>query len=187
MSLPEFIRSELPGATTPNRTLVLSRPVDAEVASQLSQHLMLMDGEGNDPIRLMLTNAPGGDAEAAVRVVDVMTQIDAPVTVIAGGGIRGAGMLLLAGTAEEHRIALENVRFQFEPVAVMKKDGETNEDVADRKTDLERRVVRLLAAATGQSGARIREDLGAHTSLTAEEAVRYGLVDRIITKAEPAS
>ncbi|PEN15253.1 hypothetical protein CRI94_02955 [Longibacter salinarum] len=184
MSLPEFIRSELPGVSRSDRTLVLSRPIDADVASQLSQHLMLLDREGNDPVRLMLTNAPGGDAEAACSLVDVMRDMDAPVTVIAGGGVQGAGLLLLTGTDEQHRIALENVRFRFEPPEISAAAGESVEDVADRKADLERRVVRLLTEATGQSGARVREDLASHTSLTAEEAVMYGLVHRIIMRSD---
>ena len=184
MSLPEFIRSELPGVSRSDRTLVLSRALESEVATQLTQHLTLLDREGNDPVRLMLTNVPDGDAEAACSIVDVMRSMDAPVTVICGGGIQGAGLLLLTGAAEEHRIALENVRFRFQPPTVAAGGGETVDDVADRKADIERRVARLLADATGQSGARIREDLAAHTSLKAEEAVNYGLVHRIISRTD---
>jgi len=184
MSLPEFIRSELPGVSTRDRTIILSRPIDATVAAQLAQQFTVLDRENNEPIRLMLTNAPGGDAEAAVSAVDVMKQMQAPVTVIAGGTVQGAGLLLLAGVTEEHRIALENVRFQMEPPDVKRAQGESSEDAADRKRDVERRVVRILADATGQSGARIREDLASHTALSAEEAIDYGLVHRIIARSD---
>jgi len=184
MSLPEFIRSELPGVSASDRTIVLSRPIDAGSASQLTQQFLLLDGESKQPVRLMLTNAPGGSAEAAVGVVDVMQQMTAPVTVIAGGTVRGAGLLLLAGASEEHRVALDNVRFRMEPPDVERSAGEAYEDAADRKKDLERQVVRILAEATGQSGARIRDDLAAHVSFTADEAIAYGLVHRLISRSD---
>lgn len=183
MSLPEFIRSELPGVSASDRTIVLSRPIDASVASQLTQQFLLLDDESDQPVRLMLTNAPGGSAEAAVGIVDVMQQMTAPVTVIAGGTVRGAGLLLLAGAQEEHRVALENVRFRMEPPDVDRAPGEAYEDAVDRKKDLERRVVRILSESTGQSGARIRDDLAAHVSFSAEEAVAYGLVHRVIARS----
>jgi ATP-dependent Clp protease protease subunit len=184
MSLPEFIRSELPGVSNSDRTIVLSRPMDATVSAQLVQQFTILDRESEQPVRLMLTNAPGGDAEAAVGVVDVMKQMAAPVTVIAGGTVRGAGILLLAGVPEEHRLALENVRFRMEPPDVERSAGEAFEDVAERKQDLERRVVRILSDATGQSGARIRDDLAARVAFTAEEAIAYGLVHRVITRSD---
>ncbi len=184
MSLPEFIRSELPGVSSSGRTIVLSRPIDATVSAQLVQQFTILDLESDQPVRLMLTNAPGGDAEATVGVVDVMRQMTAPVTVIAGGTVRGAGVLLLAGVPEEHRIALENVRFRMEPPDVERSPGEAFEDVAERKQNLERRIVRILADATGQLGARIRDDLAAHVAFTAEEAIEYGLVHRIITRSD---
>lgn len=186
MSLPDFLRSEVPGVSSGDRTVVLSRAVDADTAGELTRQLLALDREGEEPIRLMVTSAPGGEADAACSLYDVMQSLNTPVTVIAGGTIRGAALLLLAGADEEHRLALPNVYFQFDEPTVTPSDTERVEDVADRKQEMHRRVVRILAEATGQSGARIRDDLAARITLKGEEAITYGLISRIISRRQDA-
>jgi len=186
MSLPDFLRSEVPGVPSDDRTVVLSRAVDADTAGELTRQLLVLDREGDEPIRLMVTSAPGGEADAACSLYDVMQSLDAPVTVIAGGTIRGAALLLIAGADEDHRLALPNVYFQFDEPTVSPTSSERPEDVADRTREIHRRVVRILAEATGQSGARIRDDLAARITLKGDEAIAYGLVSRIISRRQDA-
>lgn len=176
-SLQDFLQSSAQNGS--ERTLVISQAVDSAVATGLTQQLTVLARESDEPIRLVCSNAPGGAVEAATSVYDVARSTNIPITAVASGRVSGAGLLVYLAARAGERTATPNARFILEEPSAVERTGDAVSD-ADRLNDLRRRVVRIIADATGQSGARVREDLADRTLLSAEEAVDYGLADRIV-------
>lgn len=176
-SLQDFLQGSAQNGS--ERTLVISQAVDSQLATGLTQQLMVLARESDEPIRLVCSNVPGGDAEAAASVYDVAQSIDAPIAAVASGRISGAGLVVYLAARAADRTATPNARFILEEPRTVERTGDAVSD-ADRLGDLRRRIVRIIADATGQSGARVREDLADGTFLSGEEAVDYGLADRIV-------
>jgi ATP-dependent Clp protease protease subunit len=164
------------------RTLVLNEPLTASVAGQVAQQLAVMDSESADPIQFVMSNAPGGEMEAALSTYDLLRSLTAPITMLGGGRIAGAGVLAFVGARSERRYALPHVHFQLqEPrTAVTPEPASDLEAAADAAAERRERIVRLLAAATGQSAERIKEDLSAQRGFDGEGAVECGLIRRVV-------
>ena len=187
---------ELPGPDLPNanfqsqlnsrlldaRTIVVNEPLTTATAGQISQQLTVMAAESDEPIQIMMSNAPGGDADAGLSTYDLIRSLDAPVTMLGGGRIAGAGVLAFVGAPADRRFALPHARFRFEEPAEALEHGSASdlEQKAQAAADRRERVVALLATATGQSESQVEADLSAQRTFDADEGADYGLVRRVV-------
>jgi ATP-dependent Clp protease protease subunit len=175
-------RSQLSNRLLDARTLVLNESLTAAVAGQLAEQLAVMEAESAEPIHFVMSNAPGGEIEAALSTYDLLRSLTAPVTMLGGGRIAGAGVIVFVGAPAERRYALPHVHFQLEePQATVDSGSATDlEAAADAAADRRERILRLLAGATGHSEERIEEDVSAQRGFDGEEAVEYGLIQRVV-------
>ena len=164
------------------RTLVVNEAVTERVAGQFTEQLTVLDAESTDPIQVLMSNAPGGDVEAALSVHDLLRALSAPVMILAGGRVVGAAVVAFLGVPASRRFALPHVRFRFElPGASL--TGETAGDIgarAEAARELRARVVEVMAAATGQSEEQVEADLSDRRAFDGEGAQAYGLVERVV-------
>jgi ATP-dependent Clp protease protease subunit len=164
------------------RTIVVNEAITPSAAARLTEQFTLLDAESAGPIQCLMNSVPGGDDAAALSLYDLMRSLTAPLTVLGGGRIAGAGVVAYLGAPAARRCALPHVRFQFEPVRDPTDQGPDAppesrlEAIRDRRA----RIVGLIAAATGRPEAEVAADLSGHRSFDAAEAVAYGLVDRIV-------
>jgi ATP-dependent Clp protease, protease subunit len=166
-----------------DQRIVMTRgPLTSEGATGIAAALLTLDAAGPAPVQLHIASE-GGDLAAALAVLDVIDSMTAPVHGIVTAQAGGAVIAVLA--AAERRSAYRHARFKLtEPRAagVTGTADEVARAAGQHLRELEEVILRLVEL-TGQSRSRVEDDLSAGRSLTAQEAVEYGLIDEIIGKA----
>jgi ATP-dependent Clp protease protease subunit len=164
------------------RIVMVRGPLTYESASGTAAALLTLDAAGPAPVQLHVAS-DGGELSAALSVIDVIDAMAAPVQALVTSQAGGAVIGVLA--AADKRLAYRHARFKLtEPRAagVTGTADEVTRAAGQHLRELEEVVLRLVEV-TGQSRSRIEDDLAAGRSLSAEEAVEYGLIDEIVGKA----
>jgi ATP-dependent Clp protease protease subunit len=165
------------------RTVLVSGPLDRGRATDAAARLMLLDGLGDDPIELILS-CPDGDIDAAFALADTVELVGVELRTVASGSVGGPALLPFAlGT---HRLAQPHATFRLtEPRIEI--DGRASDVATEtaRHTDLVAELCRRLAATCGQPADTIAADLRHGRTLSAQEALAYGLVDEIQRRLRP--
>ena len=178
------LRSRMYDHLLARRTVVVDRPLDAETATFVAAQLMTLDAEGTEPVTL-LVNSPGGPLDAAAAVLDTIDVVRGPVDVTCLGRASGtAAVVVAAGTGRRRIGASGQVHLRLPEVELTGKATRLS-DEAVWVRDLHDALVDRLATATGQDRRLVARDVDAGRTLTAEQAVTYGLVDEVTTRPGP--
>lgn len=164
-----------------HRIVLVSGVIDDEAATRLSAQLLTLDAEGDGQIRLELQN-PRAELPAALTLMGVLDVLRAPVLAFASGETGGASLGVLASCPR--RVAYPNASFTLSEPRVQ--FGGTYSAVAAKEQQARRMVDSLfyrLSEATGRPADEIREDARRCRTLTAAEAIGYGLITERATKA----
>lgn len=175
-------RSQLNRRLLEARTVVLNEALTASVAGQVTEQLTVLDAESAEPIKLMMSNVPGGDVEAGLSTYDHLRSLAAPVTVLGSGRIAGAGVLAFVGAPSDRRFALPHTRLRVRTPTGSLDCGSAADltEKAAAAADRRERMVAVLSETTGQSEDQIEADLSSRRAFDPEEAVEYGLIDRVV-------
>jgi ATP-dependent Clp protease, protease subunit len=167
------------------RIIFLGSQVDDVIANQLAAQMLLLSAE--DPKRdiHLYINSPGGSVTAGMAIYDTMQFIDCDVATYGMGLAASMGQFLLTAGAKGKRFALPHARIMMhQPSAGV---GGTASDIAIQ-ADLFRRTKvelnELQALHTGQSVEQIAKDSDRDRWFTAPEALEYGFVDHVVTRAD---
>ncbi|HEU4974574.1 MAG TPA: ATP-dependent Clp protease proteolytic subunit [Baekduia sp.] len=170
-----------------DRVVFLGSQIDAEVANLVVAQLVHLEADDPDKDISLYVNSPGGDAYAAMAIYDAMQFVACDVATICCGIAMSGGSLVLAGGAEGKRMALPNARILIhQPHGSYQGQSSDMEIHAREAIALRRRFEELYAQHTGQDEARIKADIERDRYFTAQEAVGYGLVDRVIASRAEA-
>ncbi len=165
------------------RTVMLDRPLDAEAASLVAAQLVALDGEGDGPITLVV-NSPGGPLDAVPAVLDALDLVRGPVDTTCLGQAAGtAAVVVAAGTGRRRIGPGAHVRLRLAEVELQGPADRLDAEVA-HLAELRRVVIDRLARCTGQEPRLVERDVDAGRSLSAPEAVAYGLVDEVVGGAD---
>src|SRR6266540_3162755 len=166
------------------RIIVLGQEVDNDVANRICGQMLLLSAE--DPVRdiSLWINSPGGSVDAGLAIYDVMRFVGNDVSTVVMGMAASMGQLLLCAGTLGKRYALPSARvLMHQPHGGV---GGTAADIAiqaEQMIHAKRRVQQLIARHTGQPFERIEEESDRDRWFTAEEAVSYGFIDRVIHSA----
>ena len=164
------------------RIVMVRGQLTNEFATGIAAALLTLDAAGPAPVQLHVSS-DGGELGAALAVIDVIDAMTAPVHALVTSQAGGAVVAVLA--AADKRSAYRHARFKLtEPRAagVTGTADEVTRAAGQHLRELEEVILRLVEV-TGQPRSRVEDDLGAGRSLTAQEAVEYGLIDEIVGKA----
>jgi ATP-dependent Clp protease protease subunit len=167
------------------RIVFLGRPVDDEIANLIVAQLLHL--ESVDPERdiSLYINSPGGVVYAGLSIYDTMQFIKPDVQTICFGVAMSMGSLLLAGGAKGKRMALPNSRILIhQPSGGFQGQASDIEIHARETLELRRHVDEIYARHTGQTVERVHDDMDRDRYFTADQALEYGLVDRVIASHE---
>lgn len=163
-----------------SRTILLTGGIDDKQARRVVERLIALSGISNDPI-LLIISSPGGHVESGDMIHDMIKFVSAPVNILATGWAASAGALIYTAVPVENRYCTPNTRFLLhEPrggVGGMASDVEIQ---AKEIIRMRERLNRIFAAATGQTYERIVADTDRDYWMSAEEAVAYNFVGKII-------
>ena len=169
------------------RIIFLGTPIDDHVANLIVAQLLLLDSENPEKDIMLYVNSPGGSVTSGLAIYDTMQHVRADVCTICLGQAASMGAFLLAAGAKGKRMALPNSRVLIhQPLGGAQGQATDIEIQAAEINRLKRTLNETLAQNTGQSLKKIEKDTDRDYIMTAEEAVSYGMVDKVIIKAEEA-
>ena len=165
------------------RIVFIGTPVDDTVASLTIAQLLFLEAESPDKDISIYINSPGGSVTAGLGILDTMNYIKPDVATICMGQASSMGAVLLSGGKKGKRSALPNSRVMVhQPWAGMQGTASDIQIHAQELLAMKERLNKILADQTGQTIKKITDDTDRDFFMTAEEAKKYGLIDRILNK-----
>ena len=163
-----------------DRIIFLGTPVDDQVANSIIAQLLFLDQDSTDDI-LLYINSPGGVVTAGLGILDTMNHVKADVSTVCVGQAASMGALLLCAGTKGKRGVLPNSRVLIhQPLGGAHGQASDIEIQANEIIRLKTRLNKIMAQATGKTEEQIRIDTDRDNIMSAEEALAYGLVDKIL-------
>lgn len=170
------------------RIIFLGTPIDDNVANLIVAQLLLLDSENPEKDIMLYINSPGGSVTAGFAIYDTIKHIRADVATICLGQAASMGAFLLSSGTPGKRMALPHSRILIhQPLGGAQGQATDIEIQAAEINRMKKLLNEILASNTGQSIKKIERDTDRDYIMSAEEAVAYGMVDKVITKAEEAA
>jgi ATP-dependent Clp protease protease subunit len=167
------------------RIVFIGTPVDDQVANLVVAQLLHLESEDPGKDISIYINSPGGIVYSGLAIYDTMQFISPDVQTICFGVAMSMGSLLLAGGAEGKRMALPNSRILIhQPSGGFQGQAADIEIHARETLELRRHIDEIYAHHTGQSLERVHDDMDRDRYFTAQQAMEYGLIDRVISSHE---
>ena len=168
-----------------DRIIFLGEEVNETTASLVVAQLLFLESEDpNKDIHLYI-NSPGGMVTAGFAIYDTMQYIKCDVSTICVGLAASMGAFLLAGGAKGKRMALPNSEIMIhQPSGGAKGQATEIEIAAENILKTKKKLNEILAANTGKSVEQVTADTDRDHYMSAEEALDYGLIDKVITNRE---
>ena len=162
------------------RTILLFGEINQKVAKDVTQNLMLLAAENDDPIKLFI-NSQGGHVESGDTIFDMIRFIKPRVKIIGTGWVASAGALIYASAEKEDRYSLPNTRYMIhQPMGGVRGQASDIAIEAEEIMKMRERLNQTFADQTGQTLEQVREDTLRNYWMSASEAKDYGLVNSII-------
>jgi len=166
-----------------DRVVFLVGPVNDQTANLVVAQLLFLESENPDKDISLYINSPGGSVYSGMAIFDTMQFIKPDVSTICVGMAASMGAFLLAAGAKGKRFALPNSRIMIHQPSSGAQGQAADIEIAAREIlDLRGRMNRILAERTGQPVERIERDTDRDNFMSAEDAVSYGIIDRIFVK-----
>ena len=164
-----------------DRIIVLSDEVNDATASLVVAQLLFLEGQEPDKEISLYINSPGGSVTAGMAIYDTMQYIKCDVSTICMGMAASMGAFLLSSGAKGKRLALPNSEIMIhQPLGGAKGQATEIKIVADHILKTREKLNAILAENTGKPIEQIALDTERDNYLTAQEAMEYGLVDKVI-------
>ena len=168
-----------------DRIVMLSGEVTDDSANLVIAQLLFLESEDPDKDIYLYINSPGGSVSAGMAIYDTMNYIKADVSTICIGLAASMGAFLLSSGANGKRIALPNAEIMIhQPLGGFKGQATDIDIHAKQILKIKDTLNSILAKNTNQPIEKIKSDVERDYFLDAEEAVAYGLVDKVMTKKE---
>ena len=166
-----------------DRIIMLSDEVNDTTASLVVAQLLYLEGQDPDKDIHLYINSPGGSISAGMAIYDTMQFIKCDVSTICIGMAASMGSFLLAAGTKGKRLALPNSEIMIhQPLGGTKGQASDIKIQAEHILFIRNRMNTLLSQMTGQPLETIEKDTDRDNWMTAEDAVRYGLIDKVIEK-----
>ena len=165
------------------RIIFLGTPVDDMVANLIVAQLLLLDSENPEKDIMIYINSPGGSVTAGLAIYDTMQHIRADVCTICLGQAASMGAFLLCSGAKGKRMALPHSRVLIhQPLGGAQGQATDIEIQAQEILRIKKTLNEIMASNTGQSIKKIEKDTDRDYIMTPQEALEYGMIDKVITK-----
>jgi len=165
------------------RIIFLGDVIDDAVANTVIAQLLFLESEDKDKDIKLYINSPGGSVSAGLAIYDTMQYVKPDVSTICVGMAASMAAVLLAAGAKGKRFALPNVEILLHQIMGGVKGQATDIKInAQHILDLKDRLSKLLSEHTGKPLAQIEKDTDRDFFIDAEEAKKYGIIDKVISK-----
>ena len=163
------------------RIIFLGTPIDDQIANLIVAQLLHLESEDPDKDISLYVNSPGGSVYAGLAVYDTMQFIKPDVQTICVGIAMSMGALLLAGGAAGKRMALPNSRILIHQPSAGFEGQSTDIEIHAREIlKVRERIDEIYAEHTEKPKEEVRKDMERDRFFNAEQALEYGLIDRVL-------
>jgi len=167
------------------RIVFVGTPIDDQVANLIVAQLLFLNREDSEREIYMYINSPGGQIYAGLAIFDTMKMITNKISTVAVGVTASFGTVLLAAGTKGSRYALPHATIHMhQPLGGAQGQATDIEIQAKEIMRLKSRLNEILSESTGQPIETVQKDTERDFFLTAQQAVDYGLVDKILTPPE---
>ncbi len=174
-------RSPLEDRLLKTRTILLFGEITQKVAREVSEKLIVLSAESDDPIRIFI-NSQGGHVEAGDTIYDMIRFVKPPVKIIGTGWVASAGALIYCAPPVENRFSLANTRFMLhQPSGGVGGQATDISIEAQEILKMRERLNRIFSRQTGQPIEKIEKDTDRNYWMSAEEGKKYGLVGKVVS------
>src|SRR2546429_6567534 len=165
------------------RIIFLGTPIDDQVANLIVAQMIHLESEDPDKDIQIYISSPGGSVYAGLAIYDTMQFIKPDVATTCVGIAMSMGALLLASGAEGKRMALPNAKILIHQVSSGFQGQATDIEIhAKEIIDIRQRLDHIIAKHTKQEYDKVRTDTERDYFMSSEEAVEYGIIDRVISE-----
>ena len=167
-----------------SRFVLVFGEIDDKLARSTCERLIAMAQESDAPIT-MLISSPGGHVESGDAIHDIVRFVRAPVTTVGTGWVASAGTHIYLAAPKERRVCLPNTRFMIHQPAGGA--GGRASDIAIQAKEIiktRERIAQVVARQTGHKLEKVLADMERDYWMSAEEAVAYGIVSRIVERQQ---
>ena len=164
-----------------SRSLTLFGEINDKIARSVTERLLALAAEGDDPIYFYISS-PGGHVESGDVVYDMVKFIKPTVKVIGTGWVASAATTIYLAAEKENRFALPNTRFLIhQPLGGSRGDATDIAIQAEQIVKTKARINQLIADETGQDLERVAKDTDRDYWMSVEEAIDYGIVNKVVS------
>ena len=164
-----------------DRTVFLGGEIDDDTANLVVAQMLFLEMEDPDQDIMLYINSPGGSISAGMAIYDTMHYVKCEVSTVCVGMAASMGAFLLAAGAKGKRKALPNAEIMIhQPLGGARGQATDIAIQAEQIMRIKRKMNELLSKHTGQTIKTIEKDVERDHYMTAEEALKYGLIDEII-------
>ena len=166
-----------------DRVIFLGSEVNDTSANLVIAQMLFLEAEDPDKEIRLYINSPGGSVSACMAIYDTMNYIKCDVSTICVGMAASMGAFLLSSGAKGKRFSLPNSEIMIhQPLGGAQGQASDIKIQADHIMKIKDRINKILAANTNQPLKKIEKDVDRDNYMSAEEALKYGLIDRIFDK-----
>ena len=168
-----------------DRIIMLQGEINDHVASLIVAQMLFLEAENPEKDIYLYINSPGGVVTSGFAIYDTMNYIKPDVVTICMGQVASMGAFLLSSGAKGKRFALPHARIMIhQPLGGAQGQATDIEIHAKEILRMKKELNKILAENTGQSVRKIEKDTERDFFMSAEEALKYGLIDKVLKKRE---
>jgi len=168
-----------------DRIVFLGTGVDDNVANAIIAQLLFLESDQPDQDIYLYINSPGGQVSSGMAIYDTMQYIKPDVQTICIGQAASMGALLLAAGAKDKRFSLPHARIMIHQPSGGFQGQHSDIEIQAKEISKIRGILDgILATHCGQNSKKVRQDTERDNYMTGEEALKYGLIDKLINKRE---
>jgi len=166
------------------RTIILSGEINKDLAEKTIKQLLVLEDTNCEPVRIFI-DSPGGDADAGYAIFDMIRFIKAPVWTVGMGLVASAAAIIQLASPKERRVGLPNSHYLIHQPLSGIRGVATDIEIHARELDkLRAKINSLISEETGLPSEQVEKDTDRDYWMNAEEAVKYGLISRVITRRD---
>ncbi len=170
-----------------DRIIFLGTGVDDNVANAIIAQMLFLESDEPDQDIYLYVNSPGGQVSSGMAIYDTMQYIKPDVQTICIGQAASMGALLLAAGANGKRFSLPHARIMIHQPSGGFQGQHTDIEIQAKEITRIREILDgIIATHSGQDPKKVRKDTERDHYMTGEEALKYGLIDKLITKRQEA-
>ena len=164
-----------------SRTIVIADEITKQLAQRVLAQLLILEQESPKEDIKIFINSPGGDADAGFAIYDMMRFVKPKVKAICAGVAASAAVIILIGAKKEYRFSLENSRILIhQPSTGVHGTASDIQIEASEILKCREKINKLIAVETGQKVEKVENDTKRNYWMSAEEGIKYGLLNKIV-------